>query len=131
MYFHKLGDKPENDTYEVGKDFPRIAEISFSASSDSWYIGVRVAFGDGGDHEYWLSAPGSAWRQLAGPAEEVKQIAFGYKKDIYLLSKHGAPHGKVLHMDVAETIDQANVDRAGIRRADPIRSANQGWPADQ
>jgi prolyl oligopeptidase len=37
----------------------------------------------------------------------VKQIAFGYKKDIYLVSKHGAPRGKVLHMDVAETVDQA------------------------
>src|ERR1019366_838932 len=53
VYFHKLGDKPENDSYEIGKDFPRIAEIAFAASSDSRYIGVSVAFGDGGDHEYW------------------------------------------------------------------------------
>lgn len=107
VYFHKLGDKPENDTYEIGKDFPRIAEIAFAASSDSRYIGVSVAFGDGGDHEYWLLAPGRPWRLLASAADEVKQIAFGYKKDIYLVSKHGAPRGKVLHMDVAETIDQA------------------------
>jgi prolyl oligopeptidase len=107
VYFHKLGDKPESDTYEIGKDFPRIAEISFAASRDSRYIGVGVAFGDGGDHEFWLLAPGRAWRALASVADEVKQIAFGYKKDIYLVSKHGAPHGKVLHMDVAETIDQA------------------------
>jgi prolyl oligopeptidase len=109
VYFHKLGDKPENDTYEIGKDFPRIAEISFAASSDSRYIGVSVAIGDGGDHEYWLLAPSRPWRLLAGAGEEIKQIAFGYKKDIYLVSKHGAPHGKVLHMDVAETVDQANV----------------------
>jgi prolyl oligopeptidase len=109
VYFHKLGDKPENDTYEIGKEFPRIAEISFAASSDCRYIGVSVAYGDGGDHEYWLLAPGRPWRQLAGAGEEVKQIAFGYKKDIYLVSKHGAPRGKVLHMDVAETIDQASV----------------------
>jgi prolyl oligopeptidase len=109
VYFHKLGDKPENDTYEIGKDFPRIAEIAFAASSDGRYIGVSVAFGDGGDHEYWLLAPGRPWRPLASVADEVKQIAFGYKKDIYLLSKHGAPRGKVLHMDVAETVDQATV----------------------
>jgi prolyl oligopeptidase len=109
VYFHKLGDKPENDTYEIGKDFPRIAEISFAASSDSRYIGVSVAIGDGGDHEYWLLAPSRPWRLLAGAGEEIKQIAFGYKKDIYLVSKHGAPHGKVLHMDVAETVDQGNV----------------------
>jgi prolyl oligopeptidase len=109
VYFHKLGDKPENDTYEIGKEFPRIAEISFAASSDSWYIGVSVAFGDGGDHEYWLLAPGSPWRPLASVADEVKQIAFGYNKDVYLVSKHGARRGKVLHMDVAETVDQASV----------------------
>ncbi|HUE22512.1 MAG TPA: hypothetical protein VMQ86_12590, partial [Bryobacteraceae bacterium] len=40
VYFHKLGGKPEDDTYEIGKDFPRIAEISFAASSDGRYVGV-------------------------------------------------------------------------------------------
>jgi prolyl oligopeptidase len=109
VYFHKLGGKPEDDTYEIGKDFPRIAEISFAASSDGRYVGVSVAFGDGGDHEYWLLAPGRPWRQLASAGDEVKQIAFGYKKDIYLVSKHGAARGKLLQMDVAETIDQATV----------------------
>jgi prolyl oligopeptidase len=116
VYFHKLGDKPENDTYEIGKDFPRTAEIAFAASNDGRYIGVSVAFGDGGDHEYWLLAPGRPWRQLASAGDEVKQIAFGYQKDIYLVSKHGAPHGKVLHMDVAETVDQATpiVTESGV-----------------
>jgi len=109
VYFHKLGDQPENDTYEIGKDFPRIAEIAFAASSDSRYIGVIVAYGDGGDHDYWLLEPGRSWRRLASVADDVKQIAFGYKKDIYLLSRHAASRGKVLHMDVAETIDQATV----------------------
>jgi prolyl oligopeptidase len=107
IYFHKLGDKPEDDSYEIGKDFPRIAEISFASSSDGRYIGISVAYGDGGDHEYWLLAPGRPWRPLASAADEIKQIAFGYKKDIYLVSKHGAVHGRVLHMDVAETVDQA------------------------
>ncbi|HLY18791.1 MAG TPA: prolyl oligopeptidase family serine peptidase [Bryobacteraceae bacterium] len=109
IYFHKLGDKPENDKYEIGKDFPKIAEIEFTASHDNRYIGAGVAFGDGGDHEYWLLAPGKAWRRLASVADEVKQIAFGYHKDIYVLSRHGARRGKVLHIDVAETLDQANV----------------------
>jgi prolyl oligopeptidase len=109
VYSHKLGDKPEKDTYEIGKDFPRIAEIAFAASHDSLYIGASVAFGDGGDHEYWLLSPGHPWRKLASAADQVKQIAFGYHKDIYLVSKQGAPRGKVLHMDVAETVDQAQV----------------------
>ncbi|HUE01086.1 MAG TPA: prolyl oligopeptidase family serine peptidase [Bryobacteraceae bacterium] len=107
VYFHKLGDNPENDRYEIGKDFPRIAEIELTASVDGRYIGAGVAYGDGGDHEYWMLPPGRPWRPLASVADEVKQIAFGYKKDIYLISKRGAPHGKLLHMDVAETVDQA------------------------
>ncbi len=107
VYFHKLGAKPEDDTYAIGKDFPRIAEISFASSHDGRHLGVVVAYGDGGDHEYWLLAAGRPWRQLAGAGDEVKQIAFGYNKDIYLVSKHGAPHGKVLRMDIAETVDQA------------------------
>jgi prolyl oligopeptidase len=123
VYFHKLGDKPENDAYEIGKDFPRIAEISFAASHDSRYIGASVAYGDGGDHEYWLLAPGKPWRKLASTADEVKQIAFGYHKDIYLVSTHGARRGKVLHMDVAETVDQASVfvaeSAAAIRSVAP------------
>ncbi len=109
VYFHKLGDKPENDRYEIGKDFPRIAEIALVASPDSLYIGAGVAIGDGGDHEYWLLTPGHPWRKLATAGDQVKQIAFGYHKDLYLVSKQGAPRGKLLHMDVAETIDQANV----------------------
>lgn len=109
VYFHKLGDKPENDRYEIGKDFPRIAEISFAASSDGRYIGVSAAFGDGGDHEYWLLPPGRPWRPLATVADDVKQMAFGYHNDIYLVSENGARRGKVLHMDVAETLDQAVV----------------------
>ncbi len=107
VYFHKLGDNPENDRYEIGKDFPRIAEIELTASIDGRYIGAGVAYGDGGDHEYWMLPPGRPWRPLASVADEVKQIAFGYKKDIYLISKRGALHGKLLHMDVAETVDQA------------------------
>jgi len=109
VYFHKLGDRAADDTYATGKDFPRIAECSFASSADGRYIGVSVAYGDGGDYEYWLLEPGRPWRKLASVADSVKQMAFGYHKDIFLVSRQGAPHGKVLHMDVAETISQADV----------------------
>src|SRR5579862_2231813 len=78
IYFHKLGDKPENDHYEIGKDFPKIAEIGLTASRDSLYVGASVAYGDGGDVEFWILLPGHPWRKLANAADQVKQIAFGY-----------------------------------------------------
>ncbi|MGA2133154.1 MAG: prolyl oligopeptidase family serine peptidase [Bryobacteraceae bacterium] len=108
IYFHKLGDKPENDRYELGKDFPKIAEIVLMGSRDSLYIGASVANGDGGDFEFWTLVPGHSWRKLASGGDQVKQMVFGYHKDIYLVSKSAAPHGKLLHMDVAETLDQAS-----------------------
>jgi prolyl oligopeptidase len=110
VYFHKLGDAPENDHYEVGKDFPRIGEITFESSRDGRAIGVSVAIGDGGDHEYWVLVPGRQWRQLAPAWADIKQLAFGYHNDIYLLSRLGAHRGKVLHMDEVETLDQASVN---------------------
>jgi len=66
-----------------------------------------VAYGDGGDQAYWLLAPGKPWRRLADVTDEVKQVAFGYHKDMYLVSKHLARRCKLLHMDVSETVDQA------------------------
>ena len=41
--------------------------------------------------------PGRPWQRLASFGDQVKQIAFGYNKDIYLVSKQAAPHGKAAH----------------------------------
>ncbi|PYL24757.1 MAG: S9 family peptidase, partial [Verrucomicrobia bacterium] len=49
IYFHKLGTADTNDTYSIGKDFPRIAEIVLQTSRDGRYILATVANGDGGD----------------------------------------------------------------------------------
>jgi prolyl oligopeptidase len=109
VYFHKLGDPPEKDTYSIGKDFPRIAEIAFASSHDGKYIGISVAIGDGGDHEDWVLSPGKPWRRLARIADEVKQLAFGYNRDIYLRSELGAPRGQVLHLMATEPLARAKV----------------------
>jgi len=34
VYFHRLGTADTDDTYSIGKDFPRIAEIVLQASHD-------------------------------------------------------------------------------------------------
>src|SRR5438445_13288241 len=34
VYFHKIGTADSEDTYAIGKDFPRIAEIKLEASYD-------------------------------------------------------------------------------------------------
>src|SRR5262249_29434071 len=53
VYFHKLGTPPEKDTYVLGKDFPRIAEIFLDMSPEG-YLLATVQKGDGGEFEHHL-----------------------------------------------------------------------------
>src|SRR5581483_9369414 len=47
VWFHKLGTPASEDRYEIGKDFPRIAEIGLTASPDGHTILASVNNGDG------------------------------------------------------------------------------------
>ena len=110
VFFHKLGEPTGRDTYSLGKNFPKIAEIALQSSRDGHSIAATVRIGDGGDMEHWLLTPGHEWRQFAHVSDEIKQLAFGFQNDIYLLSKQNAPRGKVLHAGINSTLEQASVD---------------------
>jgi prolyl oligopeptidase len=109
VYFHRLGEPTEIDTYVLGKDFPRIAEIVLQTSPDGRYVAATVANGDGGDFEHWVLRPEIDWRKVVRYADGVKALAFGYHDDIYLLSKQGAPRGQVLRIGVNQDLTQAKV----------------------
>jgi prolyl oligopeptidase len=98
VYFHKLGTPDTEDTYSIGKDFPRIAEIILEASRDGRYILASVANGDGGDFAYYLLGPDKAWKQIAQFSDQVKAARLGRDNALYLLSRNAAPRGKVLRL---------------------------------
>ncbi len=107
VFFHQLGTPVALDRYEIGKEFPRIAEIDLKSSSDGRWLVAAVANGDGGDFEHHLRAPDGKWRQIAKLEDGVKQIEFGRDpiyieqgKDLslYLLSLKGAPRGRILRV---------------------------------
>ena len=54
VYFHKLGTDPKQDTYVIGKEFPRIAEIQLHTSDDGRWLLASVANGDGGQFAHYL-----------------------------------------------------------------------------
>src|ERR1700691_1998895 len=54
VYFHKLGTDPKQDTYVIGKEFPRIAEIQLHTSDDGRFLLAAVANGDGGQFAHYL-----------------------------------------------------------------------------
>jgi prolyl oligopeptidase len=98
VYFHKLGTADTEDTYSIGKDFPRIAEIVLEASRDGRYILATVANGDGGDFAHYLLGPDGAWKQITQFSDQIKAARPGRNKALYLLSRAGAPRGKILRL---------------------------------
>ena len=98
VYFHKLGTPDTEDTYSIGKDFPRIAEIILEGSRDGRYILASVANGDGGDFAHYLLGPDGTWKQITQFSDQIKAARLGRDNAMYLLSRNTAPHGKVLRL---------------------------------
>ncbi|PYL07085.1 MAG: S9 family peptidase [Verrucomicrobia bacterium] len=98
IYFHKLGTPDTEDIYCIGKDFPRIAEIVLEASRDGRYFLATVANGDGGDFAHYLLGPHGAWKQITQFSDQIKAARLGRDNALYLLSRAGAPRGKILRL---------------------------------
>src|SRR2546429_3559308 len=98
IYFHKIGTPDTKDTYSIGKDFPRIAEIAIAASRDGKYILATVANGDGGDFAHYLLGPNGLWKQITQFSDQIKAARLGRDNALYFLSRAGAPRGKILRL---------------------------------
>jgi len=98
VWFHRLGSSGE-DKYEIGKDFPRIAEIALDASKDGQWTLATVANGDGGDFAHYLRNTSGKWRQLTKFEDGIKHAMFGRDNELYLLSLKDAPKGKILRLN--------------------------------
>jgi prolyl oligopeptidase len=103
VWFHRLGTPVSEDRHELGKEFPRIAEIEFETSHDGKHILATVANGDGGDYEHHLFGPDNAWHRVTRFSDGVKWGRFAADGSLYLMSRNGAPHGKVLKLPAGET----------------------------
>jgi len=101
VYFHALGTPVESDRYEIGKEFPRIAEISLTTSDDGRYVLANVANGDGGEFAQFLRMPGGRWTQLTTFKDKIVHAVFGDGDALYLLSRNGAPRGKVVRLPLS------------------------------
>ena len=98
VYYHQLGTVTEEDTYVIGEEFPRIAEIEFETSDDCGYVLAEVANGDGGEFAHYLLDPSGKWTQITQFSDMVTQGKFGPDNALYLLSHKGASRGKILRL---------------------------------
>lgn len=101
VWFHKLGTPASADTYVIGKEFPRIAEIELEASRDGRYLLAEVANGDGGEYAFHLRGPDGRWRRVADFSDAIKKMVVGEDGKLYAIRRGRAPRGEVLAIDRA------------------------------
>jgi prolyl oligopeptidase len=132
VYFHQLGTDSGQDTYVVGKDFPRISEIQLQTSDDGRWLLAAVAKGDGGQFAHYVVDASGGWRQVTHFDDEISRAKLGRPGDdtLYLLSRKDAPRGKVLGLAlsdlqltkaqviVAQSPDSTNDETARVSIAD-------------
>src|SRR2546430_13829797 len=121
VYFHKLGAPDSADAYVIGKDFPRIAEITLTRSDDGRHFLATVANGDGGEFAHYVAGPAGRWTQVTRFADRATRAALGADGFLYLVSLQGTPRGKVLRVslerpELAAAEVGATQDSAPIQR---------------
>ncbi len=107
VYFHALrADTPSGpaDRFEVGKDYPKIAEIVIEVAPEGFKAGnwtlTNVQNGDGGEFIQDLRSPDGVWTRLTNWDDRIVEAKFGPAGDdaVYLVSRKNAPNGKVLRL---------------------------------
>lgn len=101
IYYHRVGDDPAKDVYVLGKDFPRVAEIALDARPGAPGVIASVANGDGGEFAHYLIAKDGSARQVTRFEDKIVAAALG-PDALYLISRQGAPRGKLLKLGVDE-----------------------------
>lgn len=104
VYYHELGSAPSSDRYEIGKDFPKIAEIMLDTASNAGgtdRVLCSVQKGDGGEFMHFIRLTGTAgaasWRQFTRYEDKVVQAALSDVGDVFAVSRDGgAERGKVV-----------------------------------
>jgi prolyl oligopeptidase len=98
IWFHRLGTSVAHDRYELGRDFPRIAETRFVSSDSTGRLLAIVQEGDSGRFQHYLRGPDGGWVQLTTYADQVTGAEFGPDGALYLISLKGSPRGRILRL---------------------------------
>ncbi len=110
VWFHRMGTPPEKDSYEIGKDFPRIAEVILESDMDSGGVLATVQYGDSGRFAYYLRMPTGDWKQIIDYDEQIVQATFGADNILILISRKDAPRGKLMKLSLMDiSLNKAKV----------------------
>jgi len=131
VYFHKLGTDAKQDTYVIGKEFPRIAEIKLHTSDNGRWLVAGVANGDGGQFAHYVMDSPGIWTQVTHFEDGVVSAKVGPNDDLYLLSRKDAPRGRILRLRLPTLpLRQAKVlveQSSGTGADEAARAAIEGF----
>ena len=140
VYFHKLGTDAKQDTYVIGEDFPRIAEIQLHTSDDGKWLLASVGNGDGGQFAHYLMDLNGHWTQITRFEDGIVAVKFGpgggrglglNDGALYLLSRKDAPRGQILRLPLLQT-DHAEtvVSKVDLAQAQVMVPQSTGGPEE-
>ncbi|HZY94167.1 MAG TPA: prolyl oligopeptidase family serine peptidase [Candidatus Bathyarchaeia archaeon] len=104
VYYHELGTPLGEDSYVIGQEFPRIAEVKLQTSTDGRHVLAIVANGDGGEFEHHVMNPEGVWTNVTQFSDQVTQAKLGPDGFLYLLSRKNAPRGKILRLHLEHPV---------------------------
>ena len=102
LWYHELGTSPDDDRYEIGKDFPRIAEIRLECDEQTGRVLATVQYGDSGRFAHYVRTLRRQWKQITDYDDKIVQAAFGPDDTLILISRDDAPRGKILKLSLAD-----------------------------
>ena len=104
LYFHRLGQDAAKDALILGGEdgLPRIAEIMLDNRHDSGAALAAVQDGDGGKFSHWILREDGTKTRITHFEDKVVDAAIGPDQALYLMSRDGAPRGKILKMPLTD-----------------------------
>jgi prolyl oligopeptidase len=130
IYFHRIGDDPARDVYVLGKDLPKVAEITLGNRRNPDLVVATVANGDGGEFAHYVISPDNSTRQLTRFEDKVVFATIAADGAVYLVSHKDAPHGKLLTLSLEDPVldhakvlvpeSEAVIDQGGEWSGDPV-----------
>jgi len=103
VYFHQIGQPESKDIYELGADFPKIAETRLEVDSNTGRLLATVQDGDSGRFALHLRSPEGVWTQLSYFEDDATLGYFGPEGDLFILTRDQAPRGRIIQLAAGET----------------------------
>lgn len=104
LYHHVLGTPPTQDRYEIGRDFPKIAEVWVETTPEGLAL-LTFQKGDGGEFQHYVRLADGSWQQLTRYEDRIVQLVVGRSRNhtstpVYLASLKDKPRGELLVLDI-------------------------------